>query len=323
MHSGNAPRIFRGSVALMTALLVCDPAGRVNAAGGAGAPCDRACLDGLVDQYFAALVAHNPSRLPLAKSVKYTENGQMLKLGDGMWGPAGSHGDYRLTFADPEAGQVGCLTVVEENGHPAVVGLRLKVENQRISEIEAIVARKAHDAWVKPEGLIDHPILREALAPSEQRPRQEMIAITNSYFEGLEQATDKLTPFDPNCTRVENGNITANNPAGPSPIHRMTAGEQFATGFSKFITHIRERRFPVVDEERGLVFAIIFFDHAGTVKTVTLGNGTTFTVPPPYDTPYTFLIGELFKIKDGKICRIEAVLLPVPYGMRSGWSGGR
>jgi hypothetical protein len=49
-------------------------------------------------------------------------------------------------------------------------------------------------------------------------------------------------------------------------------------------------------------------------------NGITFKVPPPYDTPYSFLIGELFKIKDGKIHQIEAVLLDVPYGMRSGWS---
>ena len=46
---------------------------------------------------------------------------------------------------------------------------------------------------------------------------------------------------------------------------------------------------------------------------------TSMTVPLPYDTPYTTLIGELFKIKNGKIHRIEAVLLPVPYGMPSGW----
>lgn len=57
------------------------------------------------------------------------------------------------------------------------------------------------------------------------------------------------------------------------------------------------------------------------MRTVTLKDGTSFRVPPPFDTPYTFLIGELFKIKNGKIHRIEAVLLPVPYGMPSGWGG--
>jgi len=86
--------------------------------------------------------------------------------------------------------------------------------------------------------------------------------------------------------------VTANNPEG-SPIHRVMVGEQFDTGFSSFITEIRERRFPVVDEERGLVYAIVFFDHAGTVPTVKLTDGTTMTVPPPYDMPYTYLVGVL------------------------------
>lgn len=51
-----------------------------------------------------------------------------------------------------------------------------------------------------------------------------------------------------------------------------------------------------------------------------LTDGTMLTAPLPYDMPYTSLIGKLFKIRDGKIHRIEAVLLPVPYGMNSGWS---
>lgn len=280
--------------------------------------CDRDCLNGFVDQYLEALVAHDPSLVPLAKTVKFTENGQVLEPGDGMWGCASGLGSYKLYFVDPESGQVGFFGVVEENGHPQIIALRLKIEDMQISEIETIIARKVHGTMSEPEKLVDRPIFNETLALSEKRSRKEMIAVADSYFEGLEQATDTLTPFDPNCTRIENGTVTANNPEG-DPIHRMTAGEQFATGFSTFITEIRERRFPVVDEERGLIYAIIFFDHAGTVKTVELSDGFTMTVPPPYDTPYTYLIGELFKIKNGKIHRIEAVLLPVPYGMTSGW----
>lgn len=281
--------------------------------------CSRVYLEGFMNTYLKALLTHNPFTLPLAKKVKYTENGQKLKLGDGIWGPVSGIGAYKLYFADTIAGQIGYFGVVEENGHPAIIAIRLKVENQLISEIETIIARKVQDSWVKPEALTDKPVFREKLTDIERRSRKDLIAITNSYFEGLEQATGKLTPFDPNCTRIENGNITANNPNGDNPINKMTAGEQFNTGFSKFITHIRERRFPIVDEERGLVYAIIFFDHAGTVKKVKLTDGSTLIVPPPYDTPYTFMIGELFKIKNGKIYRIEAVLLSVPYGMPSGW----
>jgi hypothetical protein len=39
----------------------------------------------------------------------------------------------------------------------------------------------------------------------------------------------------------------------------------------------------------------------------------------PFDQPYSFFIAELFKIVDGKINRIEALVTPVPYGMSTGW----
>lgn len=54
----------------------------VISAQAADTSCGRACLEGFVNQYLAALVAQNPSKLPLAKNARYTENGQELKLGD-------------------------------------------------------------------------------------------------------------------------------------------------------------------------------------------------------------------------------------------------
>ena len=51
-------------------------------------PYDRDYLIGFIDKYFEALVTQDPGSLPLAKNVRYTENGQLLELGDGMWGPA-------------------------------------------------------------------------------------------------------------------------------------------------------------------------------------------------------------------------------------------
>ena len=77
-----------------------------------------------------ALVARDPARLPLARNAKYTENGVQLKLGDGMWGPVVKMTDYKLYFADPKAGQVGFYGSLEEHGHPAILGLRLKIEDQ-------------------------------------------------------------------------------------------------------------------------------------------------------------------------------------------------
>jgi hypothetical protein len=280
--------------------------------------CDRACLEGFVNQYLDALAAHDASKLPLAANARYTENGQTLRLNDGMWGPKVTLGSYKLYFADPKAGQVGFMGVVEENGHPQILALRLKIENHKIAEMEAIVARSGGGGFARPQDLKDKPIFHEALAADDHPSREELVRIANSYFEGLEKATGKITPFDPQCTRMENGAVTANNPDGQG-MAKMTCGEQFDTGFSPFITRVRERRYPVVDEERGLVYAVIFFDHAGTITSVKWTDGTEHKVGPPFDTPYAFQIGELFKIKNGKITRIEAVLLNVPYGMPSGW----
>jgi hypothetical protein len=287
-------------------------------AARAAEACDRACLEGFVNQYLDALAAHDPSKLPLTKNARYTENGQTLKLTDGMWGPQVTLGSYRLYFADPKAGQVGFMGVVAENGHPQILALRLKIENRKIGEMEAIVARSGGGGFARPQDLVDKPIFHEALAANDHPSREELVRIADSYFEGLEKATGKLTPFDPQCTRMENGAVTANNPDGQG-MAKMTCGEQFDTGFSPFITHVRERRYPVVDEERGLVYSVIFFDHAGTITNVKWTDGTEHKVGPPFDTPYTFLLGELFKIKNGKITRVEAVLLNVPYGMPSGW----
>jgi hypothetical protein len=69
----------------------------------------------------------------------------------------------------------------------------------------------------------------------------------------MEEGTDKHTPFDKDCQRIDNEVITSNDPSSKSEITRMSCGAQFATGFTKVTTRGQERRFPVVDEERGLV----------------------------------------------------------------------
>ncbi len=297
----------------------------VNLSGAAPKPaaivaaghCDRACLTGLVDQYLAALIAHDASRLPLRHDVRFTENGQTLRLDDGLWGTAEAQGPYKLYIADPEAGEVGYFGTIRESGRLALLALRLKVVGRQISEIETLVARASGPSRFG--DLQDQPLFHEQLASRDRLSREEMVATANSYFEGLEQATGKITPFDPHCTRIENGAVTANNPDAKNAMGRMTCGQQFDTGFSRFITEVRGRRFPVVDQDYGLVLAFGSFDHSGRIKTVKLADGSTLKVPPPFDAPYSFLMAELFKIQRGRIARIEAVIVTTPYTMPSGW----
>ena len=296
-------------------------------------PCGRACLEAVVDRYLAALAAHDPTQAPLAKKVKLTENGQLLAPGDGLWGTATGLGKYKLYVADPEEGAVGFMGVVLENDLPVILALRLKVKKGRITEIEQIVAREAFvplggdpakgsGAPLERQGS-PHAIFLEPLAPGERVARPEMIAIANSYFSALERNDGKKhVPFDKECNRQENGFRTTNNPKldrrqSPVRIFGMSCEEQFKQGYLAFVTAIRDRRFAVVDEERGLVLAFGFFDHSGAAKTITLADGRT--IPSPVRAPLTFEIAELFKIKDGRIRQIEATLITVPYSMKSAW----
>jgi hypothetical protein len=42
--------------------------------------CDRACLTGMMTQFIDAVVAHDPSTLPLTDNVKYTEDSRNARL---------------------------------------------------------------------------------------------------------------------------------------------------------------------------------------------------------------------------------------------------
>jgi hypothetical protein len=283
--------------------------------------CDRACLNGFVDQLIAAMVNHDSSTLPLARDVKYTENGQVLKIGDGFWGTASSLPTYKIYADDPQAGQAMFMGVLKENGAPVIFCLRLKVELHRITEIEAIVARKEAGSIARPENLVTpNPIFSETVPPAERRSRQNMIAIANSYFSAIEKGHASYVPFDANCNRIESGVQTTNNKqlaTSPGSVLGLGCADQIKTRNFQPDTLIRDRRFAVIDEERGLVFVLGFFDHDATLRTYTLADGRT--MKQTRTAPWTWEIAEMFKIQNGKIMRVEALVNTGIYGMKSGW----
>ncbi|RQV98060.1 hypothetical protein EH221_02715 [bacterium] len=284
--------------------------------------CDQNCLESFADRYIDAMVAHDPSSVPMADDVKFTENGVELAVGDALWATAGANTDYRIYVTDPEIGQVGYSGIVEENGTPVLISFRLKIVNGKISEIEQIVGRDRNFSG------IDHlkepdPIYARVLEPSERVDRDKMISIADSYFAALERANGtRPVPFADTCNRMENGIQTTNNPAfgaamgGGFNIIAMSCTEQFKTGYFRFVTEIR-RRHVLVDEERGMVFSFAALDHAGNIKQVTTTDGQTHDIGQL--SPTTLFGGGLFKIINGQIHRIYTVFFSAPYGMKHGW----
>jgi hypothetical protein len=299
--------------------------------------CDRACLEGLVDRYLDAVIANNPKALPLAANVKFTEDGQQLALGDGLWNTLKTKGAYRLFVTDVAAGQVAFMGTIEEDnrdpakGTLALLALRLKVSNQTITQIEQIVVRDEVAAKKIADLGKPRPNLLATVPAAARMSRKDLLITANKYFSGMEQNDGKGDyPFADDCNRLENGSQTTNAPtpagqARPDPKTSTNYSaqwgcmEQFKSGLLHFVNRIRDRRFVAVDEERGLVFAFGFFDHSGgATRTFGVPDGRTVTAGPVQ--PWTWEIAELFKVQDGKLHEIEAILKQSPYGMISGWS---
>jgi hypothetical protein len=189
--------------------------------------CDRACLEKHVDSFIAALVAHDPRSLPLARDVRSTENGQALRLGDGIWNTASAPGRYKLYVADPEAGQVGFFGTVFENGTPVLLALRLKVDEQLISEVEMIVARpnlstKGSES-VASERLEKvgqpRPQFSQTVPAAERMSRKDLTRVANLYFTGLANNTGRnVAPFWDSCERILS--VCHQHPQSPVPCCR-------------------------------------------------------------------------------------------------------
>jgi len=126
---------------LIAALLFAASTVLVGSTGPIPLNCNRACLENLVDQYLTAVVAHDPKKMPFSADVKYSENYQVLQLGDGFWKTAQARGKYTHIFADPEAGQVASMGTMIEADQPLLMSLRLRIELGRITEVESLYYR--------------------------------------------------------------------------------------------------------------------------------------------------------------------------------------
>jgi hypothetical protein len=309
--------------ALIAALAIAGASAIEHTAGAAPVACNRACLEGFVDHYIEALVAHDPTKIPLATDVRFVENGVQLPLGSALWKTASGRGTYSHYFADTTSEQAGFIGTLREHDQGLILVLRLAVRNGRIADIEQLAIRTRNvDEYEK---LKMDPLWLAPVPEAQRLPRDQLAALVNRYYTGM-QGNDPhgdYSFFHKDCNRVEHGRQTTNNAPsnyGHSDIPNfvtMGCEAQFQTGFLGFVTSIRDRRYPVIDEERQTALAFAAFDHNGNIRKIPLSTGQMFNVPPYFSTPRTLTIAEGFKVLDNKLRLIEATLTEAPYGMRN------
>src|SRR5579864_298009 len=209
-----------------------------------GAPCDRACLKSMLDQYLNAVVQHHPEAASLSVGFRQTENAVVRRPGSGLWQSAKALGKLQRRYFDLESGQAGYFGTLEEASGSAIATLRLKVEDRKITEAEWVLSRRGdpglgaaggqqgNAAFHNPDYLIAHPPAERVVPKSERLSRADLIAVANSYFDGLSAHDGTLILAHPGCMRIENGTLTTQLPIPGSGMTDCTGNGAMANIFA-------------------------------------------------------------------------------------------
>jgi hypothetical protein len=271
------------------------------------AACDRECLRGAMTAYLDALARHDVSKLPLSDKVRITED-SIEKTMDkvGILRSITKFRGYRQDFLDEREGIAGADVVIEENGAPALLVVRLKVEGEKISEVETITTRsRLEGAIFNIDGLQNTTAaMNYAPKKSQLNTREEMIRIALLYPAGLEsESMAKVgAPFTPEAFRLENGEFMAGpNCKRNEECRNISTQPMGGTNRGKI-----ERRVAAVDERMGIVWLRLAWGGDRPPR-----EGTTQRTQ--------LVVWESFKIYDGRIHAVEAFMKNVPVGVGSGW----
>ena len=258
--------------------------------------CDRACLTGMMTQFVDALVAHDPSKLPLTKDVRFTEDSRSARLGEGIWKSVTAAGGFRQDYIDTRKQVAAAHVLLREGETQVLYSVLLHVAGRQIAGIETLVQRVGPTGKFQPTEL-GKPIrgMNDPVPAGKKNSREEMVRIALTYPEGLRVGnfTDGGTPFADNAYRVENGVITADQ---IDPRRRMY--EQNIIVHPGVIASVA-----AVDEENGTVLLWMNFGHTGDSYGV--GNALV-----------TF---EAFKVWDGKIQSVNAFFKGLPISTGRFW----
>jgi hypothetical protein len=262
------------------------------------ADCDRACLTGMITQYVDALVEHDPSKLPLADNVRFTEDSRALKLGEGLWQTVTAKGSFRHDYLDTRKQIAATHIQLREDKGQVLCSALLYVKDGKITGIETLVQRVTPESRFQPTEL-GAPIrgMNDPIPAGKKQSRQSMIKTALTYTEGLRigNFTDGGTPFAPETYRVENGVITSGQGCGRADCGMYS---QRIILHPSIIASVA-----AVDEENGVVLLWMNFGHTGS----SYGEGNALV---------TF---EAFKVWGGEIHSINAFFRGLPVATARFW----
>ncbi len=262
------------------------------------ADCDRDCLEDTITNYVDAMVAHAPSRLRLAANVRFTEDSQELKLGEGLWKTVTKKGGFRQDYIDLKKQMAASHVMLFEGDTTVLYSVVLHVAKRKITGIETLVDRVTPESRFKPD-MLNKPLagINEPVPAGKRMPRAEMVRTALLYPAGLRIGSfvDAKTPFAKEAYRVENGTFVVG--AG---CPRANCSDILG---QKIMLHPDVKpSVAAVDEESGIVLLWMNFG-----DTHSYGPGNALV---------TF---EAFKVWGGEIHAVNAFFRILPKDTQRGW----
>jgi hypothetical protein len=213
--------------------------------------CTRGGLQRAVDLYVEAQKKGDLSGLPLAKGVGYQENIAPADITKGIVTKAMKI-DHHLSFIDTDTCQTFTEVIVTDKAAPYVLGTRLRVNHDRIAEVEVIWTTTGYWLFNADNYLKYSSTEKWDAIPAERRDsRGTLVSAANAYLDAfLEQKLD-LVPWGFPCVRTEGGMYTGKGVPTDSCEVGVPGG-----------VNIANRRF-VVDEVMGTVLVLCTFGAGG------------------------------------------------------------
>lgn len=153
---------------LTTALTACAAANEEPAAP----VCDRACLIELTNKYVAGIEGKSAEGIPFSDEVVIVENLKRIKAGEGLWADTtGAGTSFSLVVPDEQRQTAGWIGMIERDGEPTVVAVRLKLDPRgSIVEAEHLYAAIDGSTPLGESQLANLQTVRPACSPKCPRP---------------------------------------------------------------------------------------------------------------------------------------------------------
>ncbi len=254
--------------------------------------CVRGGLQRAVNLYVEAQTKGDTAGLPLANGVGYVENMARTDIAMGLINTPLKI-DHHRSLLDEATCQTFTELIVTDAAKPYVLGTRMRVNHDKIAEIEILWTTTGYwlfnaDNYLKYSSAEDWG----PIAAEERDSRETLVGAANAYLDAFLEGKIDQVPWGFPCVRVEGGMYTGKD----SPTDSCEVGVPSGV-------NIVNRRF-VVDEAIGSVVVYCTFGAGGPNG----GSGAPDT--------------HLFRVENGKLRYVHTLTHLLQSAFRGGGGGG-